>query len=133
MLQNEAVMMRNEIQTLGMARDQAAQELHVVILKIREAENHIDFLENTINQLNKNIARLQESERRSLDLEQQILELERNFKALGPNNLMKKIESMDEDFSSLSDKFMNMIEDEKIKIYESFIREHPEKQEYLRV
>ena len=40
---------------------------------------------------------------------------------------------MDEEFTGLTEKFMNMIEDEKIKIYDSSIKEYPEKQEFLRV
>ena len=100
-----------------MARDQAAQELHVVILKIKEAENHIDFLEGMINEHNKNLAKVEESNRRSNQLQEKIRILSQSLEALSPNSLMDKIETMDKDFAELSDRFMTMIEDEKKKIY----------------
>ena len=40
---------------------------------------------------------------------------------------------MDQDFLELSEKLVQMIEGEKRKIYESFVNDHPEKEEFLKL
>lgn len=61
------------------------------------------------------------------------MELEEHFKDLLSLETREKITGLDDDFRRLEDYFMRAVEDEKKKIYEVFISEHPERGQTIKL
>lgn len=75
--------------------------------------------------MQSNMDRLAESEERCQLLQQKIYELEHQFRGMLSEETQQKIAHIDQDFKKLEEYFMRAVEDEKRKIYEGFISEHP--------